>query len=94
MSRARDTANGLARTVQSGVIVDASISSSADISQSKINDLIDDLSGKSSLSGATFTGTVTGLSPTSEGSAGFRKITMSTSAPSGGADGDVWLQYS
>lgn len=32
-------------------------------------------------------------SPTSDGSTDWRKITVSTSAPSGGADGDVWLVH-
>jgi len=49
---------------------------------------------RASLSGATFTGVSSGVSPTAEGSNGFRNITMSTSAPTGGADGDVWLVYS
>ena len=43
--------------------------------------------------GTTFSGTVTGVSPTAAGSTGFRKTTMSTAAPTGGLDGDVWLQY-
>ena len=33
------------------------------------------------------------VSPTSAGSNGIRKITMSTSNPTGGSDGDVWLVY-
>ena len=33
------------------------------------------------------------LSPTAAGSNGIRKITMSTSEPTGGVDGDVWLVY-
>ena len=33
------------------------------------------------------------ISPTAAGSNGIRKITMSTSAPTGGSDGDVWLVY-
>jgi len=37
-------------------------------------------------------GTVSGTSSAS-GTAGFRKITASTSAPSGGSDGDVWIKY-
>lgn len=53
-----------------------------------------DLSAYAPLSGATFTGVVTGVSATSAGSSSFRKTTISTSAPSGGSDGDVWLQYS
>lgn len=48
---------------------------------------------KASLSGATFTGNVSVVSPTSAGSNGVRQITMSTSAPSGGSDGDMWLVY-
>lgn len=31
---------------------------------------------------------------TGSGSTGLRKITTSTSAPSGGSDGDIWIQYS
>lgn len=33
------------------------------------------------------------VSPTAAGSTGARLITMSTSAPTGGSDGDVWLVY-
>jgi hypothetical protein len=32
-------------------------------------------------------------SPTATGTTGVRQITISTSAPSGGADGDVWLKH-
>ena len=32
-------------------------------------------------------------SPTATGSTGARQITISTSSPSGGADGDVWLKH-
>jgi hypothetical protein len=53
-----------------------------------------DLSAYAPLSGATFTGVVTGVSPTAAGSIGFRRVTMSTAGPSGGADGDLWVQYS
>jgi hypothetical protein len=34
------------------------------------------------------------ISPTSDGSNGIRKTTMSTLEPSGGSDGDLWLVYS
>jgi len=50
--------------------------------------------GLALLTGATFTGNVTVVSPTAAGSKGVREITMSTSGPSGGADGDVWIVYS
>lgn len=33
------------------------------------------------------------VSPTAAGSNGIRKVTMSTSAPTGGNDGDMWLVY-
>lgn len=39
-------------------------------------------------------GGLTVTSPTAEGSKGVREITMSTSAPTDGLDGDVWLVYS
>ena len=51
-----------------------------------------DISGKANLSGATFTGAVTGTS--SGNTAQFRNITISTSDPSGGNDGDVWIKIS
>ena len=41
---------------------------------------------------ATFTGTVTAPSVASSAN-GMRKMTTSTSAPSGGSDGDVWFKY-
>lgn len=49
--------------------------------------------GKANLSGATFTGVVNVVSPTGNNSSGARKITISTSLPSGGLDGDVWIVY-
>lgn len=55
------------------------------------------LDSKSPLAGSTSittVGTVTNAtSPTAAGSKGLRNITISTSAPSGGADGDVWMKY-
>jgi hypothetical protein len=55
------------------------------------------LNDKSPLAGSTSittVGTVTNAtSPTAAGSTGLRRITISTTAPSGGADGDVWLRY-
>jgi len=42
----------------------------------------------------TTLGTVTTVtSPTAAGSSGVRKITISTSAATGGADGDIWITY-
>jgi hypothetical protein len=67
------------------------------IAQSQVTDLTTDLAGKSPLAGSTSITTVgtvtTATSPTAAGSTGLRKITISTAAPSGGADGDVWLRY-
>jgi len=51
------------------------------------------LGNKADIASPTFTGISSGVSPTAAGSIGFRNITMSTSAPSGGNDGDVWLVY-
>lgn len=45
------------------------------------------------ISSPTFSTTVNVTSPTATGSIGVRQITMSTAAPSGGADGDVWVTY-
>ena len=45
-------------------------------------------------SNITTLGTVTTVtSPTAAGSSGVRKITVSTSAATGGADGDIWMTY-
>jgi hypothetical protein len=67
------------------------------IPQSQVTSLTTDLAGKSPLAGSTSittVGTVTNAtSPTAAGSTGLRRITISTSGPSGGADGDVWLRY-
>ena len=38
-------------------------------------------------------GQFSGVASTASGTAGVRKITASTSAPSGGADGDLWVRY-
>lgn len=46
-----------------------------------------------SSTGQTKNGTLNVVSPTAAGSNGVRNITMSTSSPSGGNDGDVWLVY-
>ena len=39
-------------------------------------------------------GQFSGVASTASGTAGVRKITASTSAPSGGSDGDLWVVYS
>jgi len=41
----------------------------------------------------SFSTIVNVISPTAAGSKGVRETTMSTATPTGGADGDVWLQY-
>lgn len=41
----------------------------------------------------TTLGAVATVTSTASGTAGVRKITTSTSAPSGGADGDIWIKY-
>jgi len=38
-------------------------------------------------------GQFSGVASTASGTAGVRKITASTSAPSGGADGDIWIKH-
>ena len=38
-------------------------------------------------------GQLSGVASTANGTAGVRKITLSTSAASGGSDGDVWIVY-
>lgn len=58
------------------------------------DDVTVDLSGYAALSGATFTGEVDVVSASAAGSTSARQITMSTSSPSGGSNGDLWVQYS
>jgi hypothetical protein len=56
------------------------------VAQSQVTNLTTDLSGKVE----KVNGTVTTASTSSTV---VRNITLSTSAPSGGMDGDVWLRY-
>ena len=79
--------------IADGSIVNADINASANIAQSKVENLTTDIAAKAPLESPSFSGTTTVVSPTSAGSSGVRNITMSTSAPSGGSDGDVWLVY-
>lgn len=59
-----------------------------------VSSLDTSVSEKASLSGATFTGEVDVVSASAVGSSSTRQITFSTSAPTGGNNGDVWLVYS
>ena len=43
--------------------------------------------------GISVTGTITGADSVASSANGFRKITASTSTPSGGSDGDIWIKY-
>lgn len=49
MTRARDTADGVARTIADGIVLDADINASANIAQSKVADLSTDLSSKANV---------------------------------------------
>jgi hypothetical protein len=79
-----------------------SITPTGNISSTVLQDGIEELdsdfnvglSGKAPIASPSFTGTALVVSPTSAGSRGVRNITMSTSTPTGGSDGDVWLVYS
>lgn len=43
--------------------------------------------------GISVTGTITGADSVASSANGLRKITASTSSPSGGSDGDIWIKY-
>ena len=43
--------------------------------------------------GIDVSGTITGADSVASSANGMRKITASTSSPSGGADGDIWIKY-
>ena len=62
-----DTGTVTSTMIADGTIVNADINASAAIAQSKIADLTTDLAAKASLSGATFTGAVSGTSLTLSG---------------------------
>lgn len=51
------------------------------------------ISGANALLVTSTGGTFTGLVKGNNGGSGLGAITVSTSAPSGGADGDMWIQY-
>lgn len=63
------------------------------VPQSAVTNLATSLAAKADLSGATFTGEVDVVSATATGSTSARQITVSTSDPTGGADGDLWVKY-
>ena len=77
--------SGASWTIDSGVIDNANIASNAAIAGSKI---APDFGSQN----ITTTGTMTATSVASSAN-GIRKITASTSSPSGGSDGDVWIKY-
>ena len=77
--------SGASWTIDSGVIDNANIASNAAIDGSKI---APDFGSQN----ITTTGTMTAASVASSAN-GMRKITASTSSPSGGSDGDVWIKY-
>ena len=77
--------SGASWTIDSGVIDNANIASNAAIAGSKI---APDFGSQN----ITTTGTMTAASVASSAN-GMRKITASTSSPSGGSDGDVWIKY-
>lgn len=98
------TASSTYATIESptftGTVVLPSTTSIGDISNTEIGYLDGvtsaiqtQLNDRALLSGATFTGNVSVVSPTASESKGVREITISISTPSGGADGDVWLVY-
>jgi hypothetical protein len=62
-----DTGTVTSTMILDGTIVDGDVSASAAIAQSKIADLTTDLAAKASLSGATFTGAVSGTDLTLSG---------------------------
>lgn len=62
-----DTGTVTSTMIANGTIVDGDINASAAIAQSKIADLTTDLAAKASLSGATFTGAVSGTDLTLSG---------------------------
>lgn len=80
MSRARDTADGIARAVTDGIIVDADINASAAIAQSKVADLSTTLSGKVDYAMATNTQSGTGSSAYTFVLADANRLTASTGA--------------
>lgn len=80
MSRARDTADGIARAITDGIIVDADINASAAIAQSKVADLSTTLGGKVDYAMATNTQSGTGSSAYTFVLADANRLTTSTGA--------------
>ena len=98
-------ASGNPSKVIKGVEIDAEYEAIETAIASKANssDMTTALAAKASLAGAAFTGAVTNTSTiTADGliygrgassNNGLGKITVSTSAPSGMAAGDLWFMY-
>ena len=80
MTRARDTADGIARAITDGIIVDADINASAAIAQSKVADLSNTLGGKVDYAMTTNTQAGTGSSAYTFVLADANRLTTSTGA--------------
>ena len=80
---AKFTANGLEGRSYAEVKTDLSLNNVE-------NTAVSTFAGSTNI---TTLGAVATVTSTASGTAGVRKITTSTSAPSGGADGDIWIKY-
>ena len=80
-----------AKFTSSGVEGRSSAEVKTDLSLNNVeNTAVSTWSGSANI---TTLGTVNTVTSTAHGTAGVRKIYTSTSAPSGGANGDVWIKY-
>tara|TARA_S200000501_G_scaffold370690_1_gene412321 strand:+ start:573 stop:1055 length:483 start_codon:yes stop_codon:yes gene_type:complete len=80
---AKFTANGLEGRSYAEVKTDLSLNNVE-------NTAISTFAGSSNI---TTVGAVATVTSTASGTPGVRKITTSTSAPSSGSDGDIWIKY-
>lgn len=69
------------------------IATDLDTLESTVSTLSSTVSGKVNRSGDTMTGVLTAQNNTSYTTKQVRNITLSTSAPSGGSNGDIWIVY-
>ena len=84
---AKFTANGLEGRSYAEVKTDLSLDN---VENTSTSTLLQNWSGNTSISSL---GTVSTVTSTANNVGGVRKISASTSTPSGGADGDVWIKY-
>ena len=97
ISTVKTTADGASTKATSLETTVSTLSSDVSTAKSNISTAQSDIttlkSGKLAVSGGTMTGILTAQNNTSYTTKQVRNIFISTSSPSGGTNGDIWIKY-